>query len=350
MADHNERQMTNAQIYRFFEQFGALYSSGITARETLEIMQKDEGTGELSGLTAYLAEGMDLKYPFSVCVEQTGVFPDYVPELLKLGEETGKLDEVCGSLSRYYKEQDDLMSSVRSAVTYPVVMILVMFAVTAVLVLRVLPLFDRVFSQLGASMSGFAEGLLRFSRLLSRSYAALSLCFAALVLLFLYFFVTDSGRKHFRKFLSVFPPTRSLSDCLAMAKFSSALRMTQAAGLEPDRCLELSLDVADDKKVKERGEESLRLLREGESFSDAVSLTGLFPPFYAGMLRVFARAGHMDRAMDFISEHYREETDRRIGGILSAIEPTLVAILSLVVGAVIVSVMLPLMGLMTNLG
>ena len=91
-------------------------------------------------------------------------------------------------------------------------------------------------------------------------------------------------------------------------------------------------------------------LEQKESFSEAVKKEGLFNPFYAGMISVFAKAGKIDEAMDFIAEHYKQDTDRRISRALAAIEPTMVVILSLIVGLILLSVMLPLMGIMANIG
>ena len=118
----------------------------------------------------------------------------------------------------------------------------------------------------------------------------------------------------------------------------------------PDRCLTLSMNVVENERVRERAEKSLKLLSDGESFSDSVGKTGLFPPFYASMLRVFARAGRMDQAMNFIASRYRRDTDQRIARALSAIEPALVMILSVIVGTILLSVILPLMGMMTSIG
>ena len=350
MAEQRQKPLSSALIFHFFEQFGTLYGSGITPVEALEIMKRDTDNREIANLLSFLSEGMDAGDPFSLCIENSGVFPGYVCELLRLGEETGRLDEVCGSLAVYYEEQDDLRSSIRNAVTYPVVMLLMMFAVIVVLVTQVMPLFSQVFEQLGASMSGVSLALLRMSELFSRSYKVLAGLMALALVLFLYFYQTARGQKQFLALLSAFPPTRSFADSIALTRFTGALKMTQAAGMGPDRCLTLSMNVVENERVRERAEKSLKLLSDGESFSDSVGKTGLFPPFYASMLRVFARAGRMDQAMNFIASRYRRDTDQRIARALSAIEPALVMILSVIVGTILLSVILPLMGMMTSIG
>ena len=267
-----------------------------------------------------------------------------------IGEHTGKLDEVCNALARYYEEEDDLRESIRSAVSYPIVMIVMMFAVVMVLVSKVLPIFAQVFRQLGASVNGVTQVLLSMSETLVRYYMVFVVLLLIAAALFLYFYCTDRGQQNFRDFMAAFPLTRDFSESLALTRFAGGLRMTQSAGLDAYDSLELASRVTGNRNVLKKIHVCRDLLQEGHSFSEAVAKAGLFSPFYSGMISVFAQAGSVDKAMDFIADHYKAETDRRISRALAAIEPTMVVILSLIVGLILLSVMLPLMGIMANIG
>ena len=117
-----------------------------------------------------------------------------------------------------------------------------------------------------------------------------------------------------------------------------------------DAAFDLLKEVVDNENIRKKILACKERLEQKESFSEAVKKEGLFNPFYAGMISVFAKAGKIDEAMDFIAEHYKQDTDRRISRALAAIEPTMVVILSLIVGLILLSVMLPLMGIMANIG
>ncbi|MCR5369847.1 MAG: type II secretion system F family protein [Clostridium sp.] len=350
MASTKKKYLSNARIFHFFEQLGALIGAGISPYAALGIMARDADNRDIDPVLRQIGESVSEGRHLSESIAETGVFPAYVTELLNIGEQTGRLEEVCGALARYYEEEDDLRESIRSAVSYPVIMIVMMFAVVIVLVSRVLPIFAQVFRQLGASVNGVTQTLINLSETISRYYLVFAVILLIGAALFLYFYCTQKGQEQFRDLMAVFPPTKDFSESLALTRFAGGLRMTQSAGLDAYTSLELASHVAGNKTVLKKIHACRELLEQGDSFSEAVQKTGLFNPFYSGMISVFAQAGSVDRAMDFIADHYKEETDRRISRTLAAIEPTMVVILSLIVGLILLSVMLPLMGIMANIG
>ena len=163
-------------------------------------------------------------------------------------------------------------------------------------------------------------------------------------------YFTEQGRRFFGKLLKGFPLTRDLMEELALVRFTSGLQMAQAAGLDPYRSLEIAGHIVDDPQIEEKIDRCRSLLYEGESFSGAMAKTKIFSPFYTSMLSVFSEAGSIDKALAFIGAHYKEDTERRIGRILSAIEPTMVIIIALIVGVILLSVIMPLIGIMSGIG
>ena len=345
-----KKKLTYAQIFHFFEQLRALLGAGITPYSALQTMKKDTDNADiislLDGLSSYVSEGHQL----SEAVRASGAFPDYVTELLTLGEHSGKMEDVCGALSRYYEDQDDLRSAIRGAVSYPIVMVGMMFVVVLVLLSRVMPVFAQVFSQLGTSVGGVTKALMDLSDALTKYYVVLIVIFALLILLFLYFYCTDRGQQQFARFLQKCPLTRRFTEDLALTRFAEGMQMTSSAGLDPYASLDLVSRLVGNDEVNKKVLQCRERLLEGDRFTEAVSSAGLFNSFYAGMIDVFAQAGSVDNAMAFIARHYKDETNRRITGILSAIEPTMVAVLSIIVGLILFSVITPLMGIMSNIG
>ena len=345
-----QKQLSYAQIFHFFEQLGTLTGAGITPFAALQIMQKDTDNKALekviSGLSAEISEGRRL----SEAVRDSGVFPNYVTELLTLGEHSGKMEEVCRALSRYYADQDELRTAIRSAVSYPLAMVGMMFVVVLVLISRVMPVFEQVFSQLGTSVGGAAKALMSLSHALTRYYVVLIVLFAAFAGLFLYFYFTERGQRQFGRLVERCPLTRRFAEDLALTRFAEGMQMTSSAGLDPFQSLDLTARLVGNEAVRNKVSLCRTHLLAGERFSEAIASSGLFNSFYTGMVDVFAQAGGVDRAMDFIARHYKSETSRRISDLLSAIEPTMVAVMSVVVGMILFSVITPLMGIMSNIG
>lgn len=349
-TEKKQRMLTNAQIFQFFEQLRTLIAAGITPHAALEIMQKDGGNAKILPLLTWMSDQLETGRHLSDVVRDAGVFPSYVCELLVIGEQTGNVENVCGALAQYYADEDELRDAVRSAISYPLVMIVMMFVVIIVLVSRVMPVFAQVFAQLGTSVTGVTQMLMRLSDTLSKYNLVMIVLFAVLAVLFLYFYATERGQKQFSVFLAKFPPTRRLSEDMALTRFASGMKMTSAAGLDAFTSLDLTSRIVENENVRAKIDRCRELLLSGESFSEAVAKTGLFDKFYSGMITVFAKTGSVDRAMEFIAKQYKKETDKKISRALGAIEPTMVAVLSLIVGMILLSVILPLMGIMANIG
>ena len=229
-------------------------------------------------------------------------------------------------------------------------MIVMMFVIVIVLLSRVMPIFAQVFRQLGTSVSGITQTLMNISTALSRYYAVLIVLFILFVLLYFYFYYTKNGRLQFRQLLARFPATRDFSERMAVGRFASGMQLTTAAGLDTYYSLDLVSNIVENDAVRAKIEECKNLLQQGAGFAEAIIHVNMFTSFYSSMISVAAQTGNIDSAMKFISEHYRADTDKRINRTLAAIEPTMVIILSVIVGLILLSVILPLMGVMANIG
>ena len=345
-----KKQLQPLQIFHIFSQLHVLMSAGITPYAALRIMQEDSENKEIAAVLRIMGDKITAGSGLAEAVRAAEVFPAYAEELLYAGEQTGRTDEACEALAHYYEDEDALRESIKSAVSYPLMMIVVMFLVILVLIHQVMPVFAQIFRQLGASTNGIMELLLRSGRFFSRFYVVAAVILGLLIVLFLYGYFTEDGRKRFGQFARRFPLTARLSEELALVRFTGVLQMAQGAGLDPYRSLEMAAGVLDHEELREKISRCRQKLSEGESFSQAMADAAIYSPFYTSMLSVFSEAGRMDRALEFIRSHYKEDTDRRIARILSLIEPSMVIGLSLIVGVILLSVILPLIGIMSGLG
>lgn len=151
------------------------------------------------------------------------------------------------------------------------------------------------------------------------------------------------------KFRTKFPLSRTLSRKIAEGRFAGGMALTLEAGLDTDESMELVGKAADHPLVTARIGKCASSLKEGRNFAEAVSESEVFPPVYARMVDIGVRSGSLDEVMKNISELYEEEIDGRISRMLSILEPTLVIVLSVIVGVILLSVMLPLMSVMSSL-
>lgn len=350
MKKNQLKPLTNNEIYTFCEQMSMILKAGISSLEGVSIMMEDAAEGDGKFILNLIYEQLDLTGSLYTALSETGVFPKYVLDMVNLGETSGKLDEVMDSLARYYQREENLSQGIRSAILYPLVMVGMMILVIVVLIVKVMPIFNQVFIQLGSEMTGFSKGVLDLGYTLSRYSAVVVVILALILVAALYLNKSVKGKEQLKRFGCRFVLTKNLYEKIALGRFSNGMAMTLSSGLDTDQSIELVSQLADHPELMEKIEDCKKYIAEGENFSDALSKANIFSGVYSRMLSIGYKSGVMDEAMQKIAIQYNDDVDTSIGHLLSILEPTLVAVLSVFVGLILLSVMLPLLGIMTTIG
>lgn len=282
-------------------------------------------------------------------LEDTGLFPSYMLHMVQIGEETGTLDEVMTALSEHYDREDSISKSIRNAVTYPLIMAGMMVVVIIVLLVKVMPIFNQVFIQLGTEMTGFSRTLMNLGNAINRYSIVFIVIFVVIAALVLYGTRTASGKRFFRRLGYRFRFSRAIYEEIAACRFASGMALTLSSGLNPERSMELVTALNDDTGFQQKLDECQKLIHEGSDLAEALHSSGIFTGMYARMASIGGKTGSMDQVMDQIAGLYQDEIDSRMNNALAVLEPTLVITLSLIVGVILLSVMLPLMGIMSSI-
>lgn len=343
-------QLSASELSAFCAQLALIIKAGIPAQEGISIIMEDahdERTRTLlKSILDVLEEGRSLRD----ALDAAGRFPKYMIDMIDIGETSGRLDEVLESLSSYYERSQAISKSIKSAVTYPLVMIVMMAAIIGILIFSVLPIFNQVFQQLGTEMSSFAQGIMDFGSVLSRYSAVIIGIILVLVLVGFIMRSTKKGAQILKVWYGSFFATRRIAAKVAAGRFASAMALMLSSGLDVDQSLDMASALADDPKTKEKIVAMKKRMTEGSSFADALTAVQMFSGVYTRMVTVGFKTGAIDSVMRKIASRYEDEIDETIGKILGILEPTLVAILSIIVGMILLSVMLPLMGIMSSIG
>ena len=171
--DSTRGTLSANELSAFCAQLALITKAGIPAQEGISIMMEDAGDVRTRELMQSVLNKLEEGAPLHKALAQTGRFPKYMLDMVGIGERSGRLDEVLDSLSAYYERSQAISRSVKSAVTYPLIMIAIMAVIIGILIGSVLPVFNQVFQQLGSEMSSFAQGIMRFGAGLSRYSAVI---------------------------------------------------------------------------------------------------------------------------------------------------------------------------------
>ncbi|MBQ7919304.1 MAG: type II secretion system F family protein [Lachnospiraceae bacterium] len=345
-----KKKLTAPEITTFLSQTALLIQAGITPFSAMEILLSDtkakEGRELIEQIIATCKEGE----PFYEALHRTEVFPDYCINLIKLGEQSGNLDDCLTSLAAYYEKEETIRENIKSAITYPLIMIIMMFLVIFVLMTKVLPIFNQVFAELGSEMTGIAGSLLKLGEALNR-YSGIGV----FILVVLFILVYGSLNIPFMKEKAVqlliwFPPTKGFMQKFACQRFASGMAMTLSSGIDTFASLDMVAELVGNKDMVEKITQCKEDLKKGEAFSDALVNTGIFNNLHSRMVTVGYKSGNIDVVLRKIADNYEKETDKKLQSIIAVLEPTLVIILSVIVGLILLSVILPLMGIMSSIG
>lgn len=345
----NIKPLTYVETAAFCSQMSMILKAGISSYEGLAIMADDVTEGDEKELLSSAKEVLFESGSFHKALDSTGVFPAYMLSMVQIGEETGRLDEVMESLAIYYEREAGLASTIKNAITYPCIMILMMLAVILVLMTKVMPVFDQVFRQLGSEMGGFSKAVLSLGNALNSHIMILVILLVLIAALGVFLTKSKAGQRAVLKFTGKFHFTNVLSKEIATYRFANGMALTLSSGLTPEDCLKLTKPLIAEGPFASKVDACIEKVAGGEDLCESLLDSGIFTGVYTKMASIAARTGVMDEVMKKIAAAYEEEIDIRISKILAAVEPTLVVILSIAVGIILLSVMLPLINIMSVL-
>lgn len=343
------KPFTNIELSSFCGQIALILRAGISSMEGLTIMLEDASSDEETAILEALLANMQETGSFCQALESVRIYPPYMLHMVQIGEETGTLDEVMEALKNHYEREDSISKSIRNSITYPMIMTGMMAVVIIVLLVKVMPIFNQVFIQLGSEMTGFSRMLMNVGTAINR-YSVVLIAILIFIAAFIFYCThTDSGRKLLLSVGHRLQFTRTIYENIAACRFASGMALTLSSGLNPERSMELVNALNDDPVFQEKIDLCQSKIDEGTDLSQALFTSGMFSGVYARMASIGSKTGAMDQVMEQIAELYQEDIDTRMNNILAILEPTLVIALSLIVGVILLSVMLPLMGIMSSI-
>ncbi|MDR1082327.1 MAG: type II secretion system F family protein [Coriobacteriales bacterium] len=343
------KELSPAELSLFFANLELIYHSGLTPAEGFDILKQSARGSRAKARMELLYESAVAGFSLAESLEKAGGIPSYALSLLRIGEETGRLEDTCRSLHEYYEKRDELSQALRAALVYPSTMILMVFVVVVILLTQAMPVFDQVFNQLGFELTGLAGSLLVAGQVLRSSALYISTVLAIIVVAVLVLRVIPAGKRFFGALYERAPITRDLSLKMAVQRFSFAMSTMLKSGLDTDAALALAEPLIENRKASKKVKAIRVAVEKGTSFQNAIEKSELFPPEELSLLVVGFKTGSDAQAFDQVGTSVAVATERRLDRLVSAIEPALVGFMCVLVGIILLSVMLPLLGVLSNI-
>ena len=347
----NRRHLSNEEVANFCLELSYLVHAGVRTSQAVELIAEDSKGSGREELFEEIAMQMDDGKVLSAAVAESGAFPDHVAKFLAVGESSGRLEEALESLASSFEHRAALDRRINSALLYPSVLLMVMLAVVVVLLVYVLPIFNDVYAQLGGKLTGIAAVLLNAGKVLKTLLPFLAVIFGLFAVLLVLFSSSDSFRS---KLISAWQRRfgdRGVSGKIGSARFAESLALGVSSGMPIDEAIEMSGEMlSDHPALKAKVNEAMRLIGEGKTMSAALSESGILPKAQCRILEAGVRGGARDKAMRQIAASMTDESESAIEELVAKVEPSMVLITSALVGLILLSVMIPLINIMSAIG
>lgn len=345
-----EKIISHEGISSLCMELSLLLHAGVSVGDGFALLLEDSDA-EYKDLLSNMAREVDEGAPLSAAMKNSGCFPVYVSGLVEVGEQSGKLEEALLALSRYYEYRTRLDRRIRSALLYPAVMLLLMLLVIAVLLIKVLPMFEDVYRSLGGRLTGVAGGLLTLGRFLGRAMPVLWVLLAAVVVFLGLFAAVPGVRTKILTWWRGIWGDKGISRQMNTARLAQALSMGMASGMSLEESVTLAAGLVEDiAGASERCRDCRSRLEQGETQGNALKNSGLLPAASCHLLELGLKSGAGERSMEKIAGDMSESSEAALEEAVSRVEPALVLVCSALVGIILLSVMLPLMHIISAIG
>lgn len=322
----------------------ATVKAGLSIVEALDILiadtEKKMMKDILREVQALVKNGQPLSAGFANFASQ---FPPVFLGMLRAGEASGQLERTLTELGQYLSKEYALRAKVKSALTYPIILLVASIGVVSLLLIFVLPRLTKAFASSGVELPWVTKFFLGMSSMLTYSFILDGIILFFAIWFFLYFRKTVIGRKFFFFLISHIPVANELIKKVALVRFTRTLGNLMASGLSAVGSLESAAQSIGNQKYEVAIKAIVDDVKNGMSISDALTkFPDLFPRLLVSLIIVGERTGSLSEILITFSDFYEEDVDNKLKGLTAILEPILLLIMGLLVGSIAFSIILPI--------
>lgn len=340
------KKVKDKDLAVFCKQFSAVLNAGVTIISALEMMseQLENKTLKraLQEAQSYVQKGGTLADAFKL---NPKVFPPIMINMTAAGEMSGNLEICFDRLTTHFETANALHSKVKGAVTYPIVILIVVAAVVAVLLVGVIPQFSQMFDDLGSELPAATQMLVNLSNFLQHKWYILVIIVAAIVFGLKAFGKTEPGSLMYAKIGIKFPLFGNLTIKSAAATFSRTMATLMASGISLIDAVEQVEKMINNRIIREALLDAKTQIAKGVPLSKPLRDCGIFPPMLPQMTKIGEETGNIEDMMDKVADYYEMEVNDATDALTAAMEPLIIVIMGVVVGGIVMAIYSPMLSM-----
>jgi type IV pilus assembly protein PilC len=334
----------------FTRQFSVMIDAGLPLVQCLDILGNQEEDKNFAATILQVRSDVEGGASLADAMKKhPKVFDGLYSNMIAAGEAGGILDGILKRLAGYIEKAVKLKQQVKSAMVYPIAVIVIAGVVVGAILWKVIPTFASLFAGLGAELPLPTRIVIAASNWVVAYAPYLLVAGGAAGYAFKSYYATEKGRYNVDKFMLRLPVMGGVLRKIAVARFCRTMATLMASGVPILDGLEITARTSGNAIIEEAIMTTRRSIERGETIAAPLKQTNVFPPMVVQMIGVGEATGALDTMLSKIADFYEEEVDAAVAGLLTLLEPLMIAILGGVVGGIVIAMYLPIFGLISQL-
>jgi type IV pilus assembly protein PilC len=330
-------------IVVFTRQFATMIDAGLPIVQCLDILQAQATVKPMRKAIQQIKDDVEAGSSFNEALRKhPKLFDELYINMVAAGEVGGILDNIMNRLAVYMEKAARLKAKIKGAMIYPASIVTVAIAVTAILLIYVIPVFAELFSSFGQALPAPTQFVISLSNFTVRNLPFIGAIILGIVVFVMWLWRTEQGRLAIDGFLLRLPIFGDLFRKSAVARFTRTLGTLIASGVPILDALAITARTAGNRVVEKAVLATRISISEGKTIADPLTQSKVFPPMVCQMIAVGETTGALDAMLGKIAEFYEEEVDNAISNLTALMEPIVIVFLGVVIGGLVISMYLPI--------
>ncbi|WP_291431048.1 type II secretion system F family protein [Deinococcus sp.] len=338
------------QVAIFSKQLATLINAGVPLVQSLAILQKQIEHKGFQKVVKSMRTDVESGTPLSdSLVKYPRIFNRLYVNLVRAGETSGTLDSVLERIADFQEKDLALRGKLRSALTYPVVVLVFALLITYFLLTTIVPQFAGILAQMNAPLPFITLMLMAVSNFLQHSILLLVVIIAIVTFAYRAYYRTPKGRMIIDDIKLKMPVFGNLVQKSAIASFARTFGLLISSGVNIIESLEITKGTANNAVVEESIENAKNVVMVGEQMSSSLATSKVFPPMVVSMISIGEETGSLDNMLGKVGDFYDREVDEAVDSMTAAIEPLMIVFLGGIVGTIVAGMFLPMFAIIGQL-
>ena len=335
----------------FTRQFSVMIDAGLPLVQCLEILGGQQSNRTFQRVLFQIRQDIEGGSSLADALRRhPKVFDDLFCNMVAAGEAGGILDTILQRLAVYIEKIVKLRGAVRSALIYPTAVITIAMVVVWVIITWVIPVFATLYSGLGVPLPLATKVVIGISLFMARWWWAMILGIIGGIVMIFRYYKTAAGRRRVDAIMLRIPVIGPLLRKIAVARFCRTLATLLSSGVPILEGLEITARTSGNAVVEEAIMATRKSVEQGKTIAEPLKETNVFPSMVVQMVGVGEHTGALDTMLSKIADFYEDEVDEATANLLALLEPLMIGVLGVIIGGIVISMYLPLFGLISQIG